>query len=207
MGVEGNKMGRIIRVKINWTGFVGSPGYTNLHFEPTNEADPWSQPMVDAAVAKVQAWLVAQRPYLPAVVTTGIDPQIAELDEQSGRIEAFWTVVPAASAPGTFNGNYSAASGYCISWSTGGVWNGRRIRGRTFVVPLGSNALATDGTIDTGALVDFRARAVTLTSPDNNTRLVVWRRPTNEVIPDGGAYAVTGSTVRDKVAMLTSRRD
>jgi hypothetical protein len=200
-------MGRILRVKVNWTGFVGSPGYTNFHFEPVPESDPVTQATVDAAVAKVQAFITSVKGNLPPVVSTGIDAAVAEIDEVTGDIQTFWNAVVTAPAPGTMAGVYAAGTGCCISWSTGGVRNGRRVRGRTFIVPLSGGAFATDGTIDTGSLASIRTAATTLTTDSNGVRLVIWAKTPGAIIPDGGAYDVIGATVNDKAAFLSSRRD
>lgn len=201
-------MGRIIRIKVNWTGLQGGNGYTNLHFEPIPESDPISQTIVDAAVTKVQAFLTSCKPYLPPYCFTGIDAQVTELDEVTGAIQAFWTATPAAAVAGTsVNGSHSAVSGLCINWSTGGVRNSRRVRGRTFIVPLGASGLDVNGTIDNTALGNLRTAATTLAVDSANVRLVVWVRP-NPVIPiDGGAYDVVSASISDKAAYLTSRRD
>jgi hypothetical protein len=201
-------VGRIIRVKINWTGFQGGPGYSNLYFEPVPESDPWTTINVQAAVDKTQTWLATWRTALPATVVTGIDSQVAELDEQSGNIESFFTAAVVTPAPGTQAGTYSAPSGACVNWTTGGVRNGRRVRGRTFMVPISSFAMSPDGTFENTFLGNWRAAAATFTGDSNGNRLVVWARPTpGALIPDGGAYDVIGSSINDKAAVLTSRRD
>jgi hypothetical protein len=201
-------MGRIVRATVKWTGFVGSPGFTNLFFEPVVEGDPITQAIVDDAASKVSTWMGAIRAYLPTSVTLTLDPQVAEIDEQNGDIQAFWSLGASAPVTGTQAFSYSAASGYCISWSTGGVRNGRRVRGRTFVVPVSSSALAPDGSLDNTALGVFRSSATALANDGGGSRLVVWSRPTpGALIPDGGAYDITNVTVNDKVAILRSRRD
>lgn len=200
-------MGRIIRVKVNWTGFVGSPGYTNLHFEPTVESDPITQTLVDAAVAKVQTWLTAMKVYLPPAVVTGIDPQVVELDEQTGAIEAFWSVVPSAASPGTnTNLNFTSGAGMCITWGTGGVRKGRRVRGRTFVVPISHGSMESDGSLVNGHVTSWQGFANTLAGDSNGIRLVIYARTPGAIIPDGGAYDVTSVSIKDRPAFLTSRR-
>jgi hypothetical protein len=75
------------------------------------------------------------------------------------------------------------------------------------MVPLAATALdAGNGTIDNTALTTMRAAANTLHADGTNVRLVVWHRPSILGI-DGGAYDVIGSSISDKTAILTSRRD
>jgi hypothetical protein len=75
------------------------------------------------------------------------------------------------------------------------------------MVPLGTNAYDTDGTLTATALAAMRPAAVALAGDSGGSRFVIWARP-NDVIPvDGGAYDVITATIQDKVAVLTSRRD
>lgn len=195
-----------IRIKINWTGFVGSPGYTNLNFERINEG-AWTQPDVDAAVTKVQTWLASVRLIQPPVVISGIDPAVSEHDEQTGDIVSFWTATPAAAAAGTNVGTaFTSGTGYCINWQTGGVRNGRRVRGRTFVVPITGSMYESNGSFINAEVASWRAQAITLASDTNGVRLGIFAHTPNALIPDGGIYDVTGVSINDRPAFLTSRR-
>lgn len=200
-------MGRIIRVKVNWTGFVGSPGYTNLFFEPADEAAPIDQAAVDVATSKVQTFLTTMKTYLPSVVTVQVDPAIAELDEVTGDLQAFWSTTTAIpSQVGAIAGNFSAGVGFCISWGTDGVRNSRRVRGRTFIAPLAGSQYDATGSLQDGALASWRTAATALRDTGSNAHLVVYSRPGGTIIPDGGAYKVTSSNIADRVAYLSSRR-
>lgn len=200
-------MARIIRVKINWTGFVGSPGYTNLHFESPTGA-PVDQLMVEDAIDITETWLAAFRPDLPTNCLTGVDSTVEELDENHGNIEAFWTGSPVAPAAGAASGQYAAGTGVCVNWGTDGVWNGRRVRGRTFIVPLGILGYNSDGTLAPPRLTAWRAATATFIAASDEARLVVWRRPSDSpLFINGGAYDVNSYSIGSKVAQLRSRRD
>ena len=200
-------MARILRVKINWTGFTGGPGYTNLHFEPTT-GETIDQALVDSAVNKTAFFLSAWRVYQPLNLATQVDTAVAEIDEQSGAIENYWVGPSVAAGNGSSSGVYAAGSGSCINLYTADVRNGRRVRGRIFMVPLGNAALEADGTINAGALTAMRASAAALIDDLDPARLVVWVRPFGFPIEiNGGAYAVTSYSITDKVAQLRSRRD
>lgn len=200
-------MGRIIRIRVNWTGFIGSPGYSNFYFEPVPEGDAITQAMVDAAHLKVQAWMISFKAFLPAVATISVDPDVAELDESTGEIMGFWTIAAPTVQVGGVAGLFVAGAGLCISWGTQGVRKGRRVRGRTFVVPLGGTVYDTDGTIHPGSLATMRTAATALHGDSNGCRLVVYARTPKAIIPDGGAYDVVTASIKDKVAFLSSRRD
>jgi hypothetical protein len=200
-------MARIIRLKMNWTGFVGGPGYTNMHFEPVAGGDI-SQAIVNDARDILQTWITSWRPNLPTPVSVGIDPNVQEIDENHGNIEAFWTTTVAAPTAGTTSGSYAGGAGACVNWYTDGVWNGRRVRGRTFLVPMGNSTYDSDGTLTAGALGAWRAATATFIAASNLARLVVWRRPSDQpLLINGGAYDVNSYSINDKVAILRSRRD
>lgn len=200
-------MGRIIRIRINWTGFVGSPGYTNLYFEPVPEGDPITQATVDAAHTKVQTWMLVVKGYLPVNTTIAVDPQVAELDEATGDLQGFWNIAAPTVQPGTMAGAYTSGAGVCINWSTQGVRKNRRVRGRTFLVPVGGATFQSDGSIENASLTALRNASTALAVDSNGCRLVVYARTPGAIIPDGGAYDVITATIADKPAFLTSRRD
>jgi len=92
-----------------------------------------------------------------------------------------------------------------VNWRTNDYRFGRRIRGRTFMVPLNSNAYEGDGTLSTAARGDLQTFADTMVSGTGGAEFGVWSRPRNGA---GGVFAtVTSGTVPDMAAVLRSRRD
>lgn len=205
-GVGRWTMAEILRVKINWTGFVGGPGYTNLYFRDFTEGAT-DQAMADGAVAKTKTFLTSVQNYLPTAVITGVDPTVDRLEETTGELQGFFTTSPGAAVAGGQAGVYSAASGACISWGTNGVRNGRRIRGRTFIVPLGGSQYGSDGTLSDTMVTALRNAATALRAETGAGDLGIWARPTAPGAADGVWYFATTSNVKDKVAILRSRRD
>lgn len=199
-------MADLARVTINWTGFVGAPGFTNLYFSPAAGGDV-TQAVVDAAVAKADAWLSQYKSSFPTAVTTGIDPSVEVIESSNGELQAFMTGTPAAASAGGDAGTFSSATGVVTSWYTPGIRNGRRIRGRSFMVPMGPTAYQSDGTIATTKLTGWRTAANTLIANVDAARLAVWSRPSAPAATDGIAYDVISANMNDKVAVLTSRRD
>jgi hypothetical protein len=196
----------LARVTINWTGFVGAPGFTNLYFSPAAGPDI-TQAVVDAAVTKTYTWLSNFTSSLPTAVTTGVDPSVEVINSLDGKLIAFMTGTPPAATAGSDSGTFSAATGVVTSWYTGGIRNGRRVRGRSFIVPMGPTAYQNDGTIATTKLTAWRGTANALIANVDAARLAVWSRPSAPGALDGIAYDVISAQVNDKVAVLTSRRD
>jgi len=199
-------MTQIGRLKINWTGFIGAPGFTNLYFRDFSEGE-LTQAMADGFTAKTDIWLDAWVSSLPSTVSILVDPTVDVVNAENGELESFMTVSPDTSRTGTGAGTYAAPAGACVNWSTNGVENGRRVRGRTFMVPLTSAATATDGTINTANLNALRTATATFIDPTGTGDLGVWHRPTATGANDGAWYFVTAFTLPDRVAVLRSRRD
>lgn len=192
----------LLRVKTEWTGFTGAPGYTVMHFNGSDEA-AGSSP--DQCHEAVHTFFTAIASRLPGVVRLRVDPNVERLDEASGEIVAFELATDRPVISGTTTGNFSSATGACITWMTAGVRNGRRIRGRTFLVPLASAAYDTDGTLNPTARTNIETAAQALN--DDFGGLVVFSRPSGPGATDGQAALVTGVRVTDKTAILRSRRD
>jgi hypothetical protein len=206
MGGEGNNMADIARVTINWTGFIGAPGYTNLYFR---NATPGiiDQAVVDNAVTKVDNWISGFQTRIPTTVTCQTDPTVEVIDDTNGQLQEFMNATVGAPRVGTGTGNYSAAAGAVCNWYTGGIRNGRRIRGRSFLVPLAGSALGPNGTLDDANLTALRTNTTTFTAATGAARLVVWGRPSTPGGTDGVSAEVISFTIPDKTAVLTSRRD
>jgi hypothetical protein len=195
-----------LRVKINWTGFNGAPGYTNLGFSEF-VSEGYTQAMANGAAAKARDFALNVAALVPTTVTLQVDPTVEIVQSDTGQLVGFFTTATVAPAVGTRAGSYSAASGAVISWNTNGVRNGRRIRGRTFVVPLAGSAYQADGTIAEADLATLRAIGNQLTVDGGITDFGVWSRPSGPGATDGQFWPAVGYRVNDKVAVLTSRRD
>lgn len=197
----------MIRVKINWTGFVGGPGYTNLYFDDPGESFP-TQAEFDGVVAIVDTWLDNWQASIPQAVNFLVDPTVELVHASSGEMYGFGSTSPDTARTGADVGKYSAAAGAVCNWYTNGIRNGRRIRGRTFMVPLGSGAMDTSGTIDNTRLTTLRAATATfIDAASNSYELGVWSRPSAPGVEDGEWHPVTAFTIPDMTAVLTSRRD
>jgi len=199
-------MAEIARIKVNWTGIPSGPGYTNLYFRDFETAGI-DQAIIDGAVAKTDIWLDEFATSINNSISYVIDPTVDILEDTTGALLEFMTATPDTTRVGTQTANYAAGVGLCVNWRTNGVRNSRRVRGRTFVVPLGINSYATDGTLDATKLAAFRAASAVLVSGATAGDLGVWARPTAPGASDGVWYVATASSINDKVAYLSSRRD
>lgn len=199
----------IARVRIVWSGFVGAPGYTNLFFR--DFAGPEDQDITEAAagqaVARVRTFLQAIAPNFPNDVTFNIDPAVDVLEDTSGELLTSFQTAATAPVPGTQVGTFSSASGAVISWRTSVIRKGRRIRGRTFLVPLAGICFNTSGRLDAGVQGQLQTAAQALAAQSGTPDLGVYARPSGPGAVDGQWAVVTAATVPELPAVLRSRRD
>jgi len=116
------------------------------------------------------------------------------------------SVAPTASPSSVTGGSaaaYSAPSGARVDWETGVITGGKRIRGRSYIVPIAGDQYDADGTIATDFITSVNTAANTMRTSlaTAGSPLAVWSRKNSE------ATAVQGQTVKDKAAILRSRRD
>lgn len=189
------------RVVVEWSGSsVVGRAVNVLHFDATE------QPAPDvAAIAAAYQGMSAQ---LPTGVTIRVPGSGDTIDDTTGDLTGVWTATTPAAVNGGVVPQAAAGVGACVTWTTGGIVSGaagpRRLRGRTFLVPLANACFDSDGTLTTVArqdIVDFGIDMIAVGG------FGIWHRPTSAGASDGTSYAVLSSSVRDKVAILTSRRD
>lgn len=204
-------MAPILRIKARWTGFSGAPGYSVFHFADFTEPDATgpSQEEAQSAADRVQAFYQTLVNYLPGVLEIGIESDAEVLDDDTGTLQELITIVPPTPTLGSMGSaqGFSGPTGAVVNWRTSLVHRGRRIRGRTFLVPLLSSAFSDDGTLADGVRTTIQDAAQTLAATLDAPDLGIWSRPSAPGLADGQWAAVTGVSVPDMAAVLRSRRD
>lgn len=195
----------MFRVTARWSGFTGAPGYSNFYF-----SSGWN----DGGLLGDEAELLADRvisafgvisDLLPTGTRISIDPEIPVIDSDTGVAQSFNSIQPPDDVHAGIRGTYAGPAGAVVTWRTNDLRNGRRIRGRTFLVPLGTAGFQDDGTLTSDTIEDLQEFATTLMGGSLDGDLGVWSRPVNG---SGGVFAsVVGYTIPDMVAVLRSRRD
>lgn len=193
------------RVAAVWGGFQGAPGYSKFTF--MDLVDDTSR---NAAGAAVRAFFFAVKQYMDTTWTISVQPNIQGFDMASGTLtsETSMTTTPAVVSGAGPATTWAGGSGYVISWRTGGIFNGRRLQGRTFMVP----ALAvfeTNGTLTSTVIADATAAGNALIAA-SGAQFAIWGKQYSTVDPKlqiGGAlFPVESCTVKDMAAQLRSRR-
>lgn len=188
---------------MTWSGFSGAPGYTNLHFLDPDEI---TETGANETSVRNRAFWQAISVYLPIGVTVTMPAFLEHIDTGSGELIAEVPWAQGAAVNGSSSSNYSSATGGCITWRTVGVVNGRKLRGRTFLVPLGNGTFDTNGTLLAAVVTGMTTAGNNLANATTGIDLAVWHRPAPGGT-DGIAAGVTSCSVTDKTAVLRSRRD
>ena len=194
----------MFRVESTWSGGPIGTGLSVMNFGGVL-ADPSE---LDDLLTLVRNFWVSATPGCPAGVSVQVRNEVKLIDTDDGGL--LGTLSGAALTPvaGTDTSAYAAGVGGRVRWTTAGFRNGRRVIGTTFIAPLGSGSFENNGTLlaafvtgVTGAANTLRTAAAALGTP-----LSVWSRPTSPTATDGVLHEVTGVTVPDRAAWLTSRR-
>lgn len=188
---------RLNRLVIDWSGadIVGR-AVTVLHFQGADSSAP--------NVAAIKSAFAAAASALPNTVTITVPGTGDVIEDTTGHLVDVWTASGGGTVTGTATTAGPAGVGVCVGWNTGGIVNGRRLRGRTFIVPIPGNSYDPDGTLTAATLGVWQTWANAVQA---SGALGIWHRPTTAGGSDGTSYAVLSSRIRDKVAFLSSRRD
>lgn len=183
-------------ITAQWQGIPGAPGYTKIRF-----LGELSSSQATAAADRLRNFFFAQAGLLPSTCSVNFAATAQVFDVAGVLIdEVALSPVPSA-VIGTATGAYSGATGAVINWITGEISGGRRVRGRTFMVPLAA------GYDTAGSLA--AATITTITNAANALANGVPGIIVHQALGDGGGREslITGATVPDRAAILRSRRD
>lgn len=187
----------IIKQTMVWTGFIGAPGYSSFYHR-VGGSEPAAEQAGHNAVANFASLLQG---LIPGDVILTVDPLWQALLDTTGEVVAEGTVAtPAEPVAGTVAGGWAGNTGYAIEWVTGTFIGGRRLRGRTYVVP-GAGGFDVDGTLTPGTLTALATAALAIVAAEQD--FVVWHRPAGTVA--GSSVDIASANVRDHAYILRSR--
>ena len=199
------------KVQTTFTNFNGGPGVSTQYFLDTATACTSLRSMWDALTT-----------VMPLDVTIQVQNYGDIIEDTTGDLVDSWAQASVAPSTGLVSGPYAAPVGGHLIWDTATVLDGHRVRGRTFVVPMGGSQFTAIGTVLAGAEATMNAQAAGLVSSESG-QLVVWHRPfagraavgtvgTVGYKPAKAAHAgshavVTGGRGSALATILRSRRD
>jgi len=207
----GVEMAQIFKVVAEWQGFQGAPGYTNLFFRNiiSDGAPGTLDERASAILAQGRVFNFFQdiMTFFPDDVKIQVQANVDVLEDTDGALVGNWQGDPLAQLQGENAGGYAAASGACVSWQTSVIRNRRRIRGRTFLVPLRSDSYLTTGRIGPGTATAIQTAANELVDPAGLNTFGIWARPSSKGATDGVWAPAKSGRMTDLPAVLRSRRD
>jgi hypothetical protein len=157
----------------------------------------------DTAVASVHAFWLDMAPELPGDVTVQVESSGDILDDATGDLIDTWVSDPVDPVHCSGPGTYAAPAGACIDWLTATIANHRRLRGRTFLVPLIAADFDADGSLNDRVHTALKSFGDTLIAAQSAS-FVIWHRGTGTT---GSSGLVTSCVVPDMAVILRSRRD
>jgi hypothetical protein len=146
----------------------------------------------------------------PNVVTFQFPSSGDTIDSATGHLVGGWTGTTLTNVTGTSSQPFSGLSGCCVNWLTNTIVPAhggkppRKLRGRTFLVPLANVDYDTDGTLAAALLTQLATETNTLISGGAG-HFQVWHRPTTPGATDGVAGPVVSARFKDHAAVLHSR--
>jgi len=185
----------VARVNVAWQNWPGAPGVTVFYADTTG---------MQTTVDGLRAFFNSCAALLPSGMTITVPGTGDNIDEATGALVGTWAVgTPPVVVTATGAGAYAGNAGAVVHWLTASVINGRRLRGRTFLVPLIATAYDTSGSIVASALTTLNNAATTLLA-GAGTNLKIWHRPDPPAA--GSVAAWNGYRIPDLAVSLRSRR-
>lgn len=199
-------MPTVSRVTANWSGFIGAPGYSRFAFQ-----DLTNDTAVNAATAAVRAFLNGLAATMPTGVKIDVSPVVDHFDMATGELTGsdVGSVTPSQIVATGSATSWAGGSGYAVTWKTGIFFRGRRVVGRTFIVPAATICFDTDGTL-TSSIMTTITNATTNLTGASGAEFCVWSRVFDPAPPhhqvDGALSVVSAGLVKDSAAQLRTRR-
>ena len=196
----------MLRVRINLTGAGMGTGVNICHVNGVG----FPETLTDAQNASDNirsAWAVWAA-IMAQTCTITQDSIVEVVESTSGEVTNEHTITPLAALTTSGAATFAAGVGARVRWRTSVFHNSRRVVGSTFVVPLGTTAYESNGTLTSSTISSLNTGATTLLSAmsADNLDLVVWHRNTAPAVEDGFSADVTSASIPDQVSWLKSRR-
>lgn len=186
-------MATIDRITCTWSGGAGLPGISTFYALPAETT----------ACADLVVFFQVVDAYIPTGTTVLVPNEGDSIESTTGELVGGWTRTGGNLMSGGSALDWAAGTGARVKWNTSGIFNGRRLRGSTFLCPLTVNVFDNNGTIDSTVFGVLQAGATALA---NAGSLIIWKRPSPSGAANGGYSTIESATVSDVVTSLRTRR-
>jgi hypothetical protein len=137
---------------VAWGNFPGAPGLSTFYLSPAT-----------TNVAPLLTFFTTLKDLFPTSTTWTVPNTGDVIDTGTNKITGGWTGSGGGSvASSGSTAAYSGTSGGLIRWTTGAVLNGRRVAGRTYLVPLSTANYDTNGSLSATFITTVQNAANTM---------------------------------------------
>lgn len=189
------------QITARYNGFTGAPGWVRMKF-----TGALTVAEANSAAANWRTFLNSILTVMPSGSSITIDSTVGQYDDlgqQTGEVTL--SVIP-ASITGSSANAYAGGAGAVINWVTNAFHMGRKVRGRTFLVPLTSAAFQNDGTLDATRQTAIQSAGLVFATSTPQPIISSVKTGAGGVT-SGFTANIVGATVPDRSAVLRSRRD
>lgn len=140
------------RVRVAWTNFPGAPGVSTFYLDAAT-----------TNTAPLQAFFNSIKDLFPNTLTIQVPNAGDQIDSATNKITGAWVGSGGGTSSSIATANpYSGTSGAMVRWLTNAVLNGRRLSGRTYLVPMNQTQYANDGSLSGTCQTTITTAATTL---------------------------------------------
>jgi hypothetical protein len=191
-------MARFFRARVQWTGtpLVG-PSLTTFLFDEASTSTNIGP--------AVKAFFTTTKGLFPTGITWSIPNSGDIISADTGELVGTWgsgADLTEISSGGT---SWNNGVGARVVWKTNDIWHKRRVRGSTFMVPLTTASMASNGNVASATATTLNSAANALMTAAG-LDLRVWSRPGKGGTPNGASHKVVDTTVPLTVSWLRSRK-
>lgn len=184
----------LARYRIGMGNWPGAPGVLTLYLGTTV-----------ADFTPIRTFITAIKDTFPNTLTFSFPTSIDIINEATGQLTNSVAVAPTAPISSTSTAApYAGSAGALIHWGTSAFVAGRRVAGRTYLVPQANASFASDGSLS-GTVITTIQNAATALIAAYGDGLKVWSRPKEGVRP-GAFFTALSASVPDLAVVLRSRR-
>ena len=196
-------MALLYRIQANWTGLTGLPGVSVFYARDAEDT---------SFIANLRAAFAACADLFPGGLSIQVENSGDIIDDSTGVLSGSWSGSSVAAVAGLAPvATHAAGVGLRVRWLTGGIVDGRRVQGRSFLAPISTFNYQADGTLTQDGLDDANAFGAAIVA---DGRFAVWSRPRAAdpgaeppvAARAGSSHLITASLVPDQVSSLRSRR-
>jgi hypothetical protein len=199
-------MASLERLVCVWNGAPGGTGISTFYSSTGGMVSSAFKDAIRGAFNTIAGWI-------PNYITITIPGSGDVIDDATGEITGAWSGETTEVVTGTSSWAHPSPAGALVQYHTDGIVNGRNVRGRLFIVPLGGNPYGSNGSL-LPATITALGTAFNNAATASSSVQRIWSRPVDaehatpsSPVRAGSSHTVISATCRSAPAVLKGRRD